>query len=291
MRELIRFLWQIKLKILPNFDLGTVPILGKFIRWLVFYLKSGSINVNGHKMYQDPHQPLGFINYDLIINGLWEPSETNYFIQAIKENDTVLDIGANLGYFTLLFARQVGSLGKVYAFEPEPNLFSLLQKNVKINHYQNVTLINKAVSSQNSSLKLYLSENNIGDHRIYDAADGRKFQEINSIKLDDYFANDIPEIQLIKMDIQGAEYEALLGMTNLIRQNKTLEIVTEFSPYHLKFAGVEPKQYLELLEKLGFTIYLLQEDGIEKADLQSLIENYPSDIEGGTNLICRQEGI
>ncbi|PSF36238.1 hypothetical protein C7H19_13605 [Aphanothece hegewaldii CCALA 016] len=291
MREIIRIIFKIKLKLLPNYDLSTVPIFGKFVRWLLFYLRSGYINVGEHKMYQDPNQPLGPINSDLIINGFWEQSETNYFIKFIQENDIVLDIGANLGYFSLLFAKQVGNKGKVYAFEPEPNLFLLLKKNVEVNQYQNITLINKAVSHQNTSLKLYISEDNIGDHRIYDAEDGRQYIEIDSLKLDDYFADFEPEIRLIKMDIQGAEYEALQGMINLINKNKKVEIVTEFSPYHLKFAGVEPIIYLELIEKLGFTIYILQENGIEKANIQSLLQTYPSDIEVGTNLLCRKEEI
>lgn len=141
-------------------------VIRKIIKWLIFYIRSGTVNVQGHKMYLPTMDDVGIISFDLILNEVWEPIETNFFKREIKENDIVLDIGANIGYYTLLFARQVGTKGKVYAFEPEPNNFSLLAKNVLINKYENVIYIDKAVSDINGSQKLFLSEYNIGSQKL-----------------------------------------------------------------------------------------------------------------------------
>ena len=72
---------------------------------------------------------------------------TDVVTKEIQPGDTVLDLGANIGYFTLLFAKLVGNNGIVFAFEPEPQNIALLTKNIKINNYKNVTLVPKAVSN------------------------------------------------------------------------------------------------------------------------------------------------
>jgi len=90
------------------------------------------VNVLGHKMYLDDLDTL-----HLAINGIWEPLETNLIKNKIKEGDIVLNIGANIGYYTLLIARLVGSNGKVFAFEPDLNNFKILKKNIEINNYKN----------------------------------------------------------------------------------------------------------------------------------------------------------
>jgi len=288
MRKIIQIVFRLKYRILPNIDLGKVFIFGKIVKWLIFYLRSGTVNVQGHKMYLPTMDNLGVISFDLILNGIWEPIETNFFKREVKENDIVLDIGANIGYYTLLFARQVGTNGRVYAFEPEPNNFSLLAQNVAINKYKNVITIDKAVSNINGCQKLFLSASNIGDHRIYDSLDGRKYLEIDSIRLDDYFANFEEEITVIKMDIQGAEYAALEGMQNLLKKNQKITLVTEFSPFHLKLAGLEPKLYLELIESLGFTLYIIEENTLSKASIEHLLQTYKPERDTYVNLLCRK---
>jgi tRNA G37 N-methylase Trm5 len=125
--------------------------------------------VQGHKMYLDSKESL-----DLSIYGVYEEYETDLIKKEIDRGDVVLDLGANIGYYTLLFAKKVGDEGRVYAFEPDPTNFSLLKKNVEINGYRNVVLIQKAVSNKNGKLKLYLNEDNKGDHRFYNSHDGRK---------------------------------------------------------------------------------------------------------------------
>jgi FkbM family methyltransferase len=116
----------------------------------------------------------------------------------------VLDIGANIGYFTLLFARIVGPTGSVYAFEPEPRNFELLSKNVEINSYQNVTLVPKAVSNCRGSGELHLCDTNPGMHSLYSLSKSTRSVDVDIIRLDDYFANYDGKIRFVKIDIEGA---------------------------------------------------------------------------------------
>jgi len=218
------------------------------------YLKPTLVDVQEHKMFLDSKDSLS-----LATNKIHEPFETEVVQKIIKKGNVVLDIGANIGYYTLLFAKLVGTEGRIFAFEPDPDNFALLKKNVEINGYRNIILVQKAVSNKNGNIKLYLSHDNKGDHRIYDSNDGRKCIEIGAVRLDDYFKEFNGRIDFIKMDIQGAEGGAVQGMLNLLNKNGDAKIITEFWPIGLKRFGVEPNAYLNLLQENGFELYHLNE--------------------------------
>ena len=93
---------------------------------------------------------------NLFACGVYEPLETRIFKRLINRNDVVFDVGANIGYYTLIATKLVGEKGRVFAFEPEPTNFSLLEKNVKLNGYKNVVLMQKAVLNKTGKTKLYL---------------------------------------------------------------------------------------------------------------------------------------
>lgn len=212
--------------------------------------------------------------------------------KEIKKGNVVLDIGANIGYYTLIFAKLVGEEGRVYAFEPDPTNFALLKKNVEINGYKNVVLVQKAVSNKSGRIKLYLSKNNMGDHRIYDSGeDGRQHIEIEAIRLDDYFEHFEGRIDFIKMDIQGAEGGAIQGMYNLLNKNNNVKIVTEFWPIGLKRFGTDPEEFLRLLIKLGFKLYEVNEQDkeIKPVNIPRLLEIYTPVKGNFTNLLCVKE--
>jgi len=254
-----------------------------------FFLKQMKLNfiiVQGHKMFLDSKDSL-----NLSLNGTYEEFETELFKKEIKESDIILDIGANIGYFTLIFAQIVGNHGKVFAFEPDPTNFALLKKNVEINGYENIVLINKAVSNKSGKLKLFLSDDNRGDHRIYDSYDGRNFVEIESIKLDDFFNDYNGKIDFVKMDVQGAEFLVVQGMLNLLNKNKNMKIISEYWPMGLKRSGAIPEEYLLLLLDLGFNLSNINETQkkIETITFKNLLEEYTPEKENYTNLLCLRE--
>lgn len=254
------------------------------IHILIFsHLKSNLVEAQGHKMFLDSKDSLR-----LSIYGVHEPFETELVKKEIRDGDVVLDIGANIGYYTLIFAKLVGEKGNVFAFEPDPTNFALLKKNVEINGYQNVILVQKAVSNKTEKTRLYLSEDNKADHKIYDAHDGRQSIEIEAIRLDDYFKDYDGRIDFIKMDIEGAEASALQGALNLLKKNKNVKLVTEFWPSALKKSGAEPGEYLNLLIELGFSLYHLneKEKKIEPIDASESLKTHIIEQKNAANLLC-----
>ncbi len=217
--------------------------------------------VQGSKMFLDPKD-----NLSLSIFGVYEPLETEVVKKAIKKNDLVVDVGAFIGYYTLLFARLVGSKGKVVSFEPNHKSFVILEKNVKLNKLQNIILEEKIVS----------------DHKDSSIT--------NEISFDDYFKNVEQKIDFIKIDIEGAEAQALKGMKNVLENNTKIKILTEFHPLQLKKFGTEPEDYLKLLSDFGFSIYHInnRDKKIIKTSHKKLLDYYPTK-DSSTNLFCKRE--
>jgi FkbM family methyltransferase len=248
--------------------LGQIKPIRAAYNSLFHLLKPKSVMVQGHRMWLDDQDTL-----ELATREIYEPFETALFKKELKAGQTVLDIGANIGYYTLIAAKLVGTRGKVYAFEPDPDNFALLKKNVEYNCYSNVVLVNSAVSDKNQTARLFINKANKGDHRLYDSKDGRPSIAVKTIKLDDFFKKLDKKIHFIKMDIQGSEARALNGMKGLIRKNRALSLVTEFSPGSLKLNGQNPRKYLETLKSLGFKLReIAEKDGILRlADPQRLL--------------------
>jgi FkbM family methyltransferase len=228
-------------------------------------MKNNICMIDGHKMWLDDKDSLGLSSN----NGIFEPQEIELVKQQVSLGDTVLDIGANIGYYTLIFAKLVGEHGKVFAFEPDPTNFALLKKNVEINGYSNVILVPKAVSNENKKAKLYLCEQNKGMHRVYNSVFCNDSIDIEFLRLDDYFQDD--KINFIKIDIEGAEYAAIQGMRNLLNRNREAKLLTEFSPAASLENGIDSTDYLKILVDLGFNIYSVGEN-IELVNIDKLYE-------------------
>ena len=183
-------------------------------KYAISSLKSDFAQVQGHKMFLGSKDSLR-----LSINGVYEEVETGLVNKQIQKGDIVIDIGANIGYYTLIFAKLVGQDGKVFAFEPEPLNFNILTKNIELNGYENVIVEQKAVSDKNGKTRLYISDLTSGMHRIYQSKYCKNFIDVNLIKLDDYFSKTsfIDEINFLKIDVEGAEFGVLNGISNILQ--------------------------------------------------------------------------
>ena len=205
---------------------------------------------------------------DLAFVGAHEPAVTALLRREVKPGDVAVDIGAHIGYFTLLLSRLVGEKGKVFAFEPDPDNFALLRRNAELNGLRNVVLESKAVSDAGGRIRLYRAEGNSGDHRIFDDSGRREAVEVDSVRLDDYFAGSGVRVDFIKMDIQGAEPGAVRGMEALLRRSAGFRMVAEFWPYGLRRCGVKPSAYLDQLRTQAFKLHRIdgKQGNIETLD-------------------------
>ncbi len=254
----------------------------------VYYLFTPSIIRTKHGLTMMIDKKDTVVSETLLQNGEWEPFTTSTFLDYLSESDIVIDLGAHIGYYTLLAAERVGITGKVYAFEPDPRNFSLLKKNVSVNDFPQVVTENLAVGAENGTVKLYREEHNLGDHRIY-ASDGKRHAlEVNITKLDAYFSSTLPSVALLKMDIQGAEYQALLGMRSLIKKNKNMVIITEFWPEGMRAAGSDPEAFLKELQSLGYTFQIIDEEKkrVKKVTIPSLLHRIADKTLYDANLLC-----
>lgn len=284
MRRILFSIYKKSYKLLSGHKLGRLyPI--KVINNFIFpFLKPDFADIQGHKMFLDLKDALG-----LSVRA-YEPLETEFVKKEIKKGNVVLDLGAHIGYYTLIFAKLVGENGKVIAFEPDPDNFALLEKNVKVNDYQNVTLVQKVISNKTGKAKLYLSEVTPG-HRIYNSVDSHQSIETETIRLDDYFKNYDGKIDFIKMDIEGAEGEAIQGMTSLLERNENVKIMTEFWPSGLEKSGIGPEECLRLPARQGFRLYYMnkQRKKIEPVNISELLEICPKKKKAVSLLFTKEE--
>ncbi len=173
----------------------------------------------------------------------------------IRNGDVVLDIGANIGFYTKILSDLVGESGKVYAFEPDKKNFSYLKQNT--GDLKNVEFINKAVSDKSGEITLYQSDLLNVDHKTYATENYTSTAVIECIKADDAVAGQ--KINFIKIDIQGYEYFAFKGMQEILKYND-LKIITEFYPYGIKESGVSITEFFNTFKENKFTVFLCEFD-------------------------------
>jgi len=240
------------MKIIGNKGLGK-NFLGKSVKnYLIQNSKTNEIIINGYSMLLDEncnfHKSMSLFG--------WEPFETELVKSNVKKNDIVIDVGANIGYYTLLMAK-TGAF--VNSYEPAPSNFKLLKKNVTHNNFlSNVKLYNKAVSNFNGKSKLYLQKTNSGGHQLgFDP-----FQTDNSIEVEVTKIN-LDKIDFAKIDVEGSEFHVLEGMKSL--PNK---ILIEFSPQKLQNNGTKLEDFFKFIKK--FSVKEISKNGLIEADFDKL---------------------
>lgn len=254
MRKIYRF---IKNCVKP-LKLHRFKFFGRLNKRITESLRANIAKVDGHKMILDDKDSLR-----LSLNGIYEPEQTQYINDLLQPGDNVIDIGANIGYYALIMAKKVGDSGSVFCFEPDKENHLILMKNIENNNYNNrVKIYNNALSDQNGKLKLYISETNRGDHRIYSSDQERDFIEINAIRLDDVEEIKNKKLKLIKIDIQGSEMIALNGMKNTILNSNPV-VISEFWPKGIRMSGKNPDDYVGFFLSNGYKMHLLTENGFK----------------------------
>lgn len=193
-----------------------------------------------------------------VVLGKYEPYETELILRQVKKGDVVVDVGANIGYYTVLLAQKAK---KVYAFEPDSINFEILKKNIKANGLENVVAIKAAVGSKEGKLGLYKSKENFGDHKLFQIPLGSaaspfdKRETVKIIKLDDFVKE---KVDLIKIDTQGWEPEVIEGAKNLIKKWKPVMFL-EYSSASYRAAKLDGEKMMKWLKMVYEKFFWIDE--------------------------------
>ena len=267
--------WRLKLELKPKindalysiFRAITRPLvgkgLGKFKLATDFYRlaarrlipdKDKTITVNDYKMRLriEKGKDIDGIAQSLLVRGTFEPLTTQIFKDYIKKDMAVVDVGANIGYYTLLAAGLVGARGLVYAFEPETRNYQDLVSNIELNDLDNFMIkpARLAVSSMDGLASLYVSTTESGEHSLIKGRTKNTIEQVvECVKLDNYLSR--TPIDFIKIDTEGNEYDVLMGMRKLVQSSPNLKVVLEFWPDGLVLAGHSAEELWKLLIDMG----------------------------------------
>lgn len=195
-----------------------------------------------------------YLDRYIIENGVFEPDSSYIVNHLIKPGDVVLDVGANIGYYTVLFARLVKKSGKVICFEPSEHYRKLLKKNIEENELMNVSLMEYGLSDRARKSDIHIGDSSATLHWVSESASSR-IERITLEKLDDVIGQFNPDkIDFIKVDIDGHEPAFLAGAWQTIERFNPV-ILLEISHMHYLEAGVTAWDFYDLLRKRGFHIY------------------------------------
>ena len=212
----------------------------------------------GFKMELQLHD---WVDQHIWATGNYEDSTALTIEILLNRGDTCVDLGAHIGFFTLLMAQRVGPEGAVWAFEPSPQVRTRLLRNLTLNHVTNVTVREEAVADVDGKRRFFSGTD---DHSSI--ASLRSLQsssdsfEVRTCQLSSCFSGSIRP-RLIKMDIEGAEHLALQGMKELL-QDQYPDVILEMSDHFLKEMGSSSIEVYIFMTRLGYRMYRIDWDGL-----------------------------
>lgn len=232
---------------------------------------------NHFKMYVDTNDML--LAPWLLLHGVWEPEETELVKKLLQPGDVFVDVGANLGYYSLLAIRAGAS--QVYAFEAQESTYELLGRNVAVNWMNNlVRYENLVVFSHTTDLEFTIRNSCPGNssigvysaHQLKQWFDTTTRVKVHAISLDEYFAEKPGKIDLMKVDVEGAEPAVFEGARRVLSQNPNIKVLCEWSPEQMAGAKQDPERLVELWAEQGFRAFSLI-TGLAEINLKSLVKS------------------
>ena len=186
--------------------------------------------------------------------GMYEYEKQQEFIRTVKSGDVVYDVGANVGFYTLLAATLAGPSGRVYAFEPLPRNLTLLKRHVQMNQLTNVQVMEGAVSDKSGTARFSTGEIPEMTHL---SPEGQI--DVQTFQLDELISSGrLPPPRVMKVDVEGAEADVLSGARELLQRHKPiLLLATHGSEVHRKCC--------DMLRELGYTLYPLDDKPLEES--------------------------
>jgi len=216
--------------------------------------KASVKQILGQKLKINPNHSV--LEMKLYLIGTYEPEVVGYLCDNLKEGMTVIDIGANIGLFSLIAADLVGSSGRVIAYEPYPETFTAFCSNIALNQYQNITAVQSAISSYGGKLQISVCSD-CDLNTIVSSTNGDSI-EVSCETLDSSLEKlDVNKCDLIKIDIEGAELFAIQGMGRTLTRNPKLSVLVELHDDQINALGGTREDILNFFLQNGFKLYEL----------------------------------
>lgn len=203
-----------------------------------------------------------WVDQHIFATGEFEPEVVAIVSSLIKPGSCAIDIGANVGYFSLLFAQLAGPFGKVIAFEPQPDVHARLLQNLSLNPRLTVSMRSEAVSDSQGYVAFYCgSDDHSGIASLRARADAAAVVNVTTARLDDILNFD-NRIDLVKIDVEGAEHRVIDGMEYILDRWHP-DLLVEVSDCYLREVGSSGKELCERLWARDYQMFRLQCNGLE----------------------------
>ena len=238
-------------------------------RGLKYFLKAAnSLGIAGmtYKKRLHPNfymllNPTEHIQQQLFWYGYYEKELGDLLNKIVKPGDVFLDLGANIGYFSLLVATNFPSV-KVISFEPVQELFQNMNDNISLNSIKNISTVHAAVGETSEEKELFVAApDNLGMSSFYQPGNySGKTERVKVVTIDDWFkTSGLSKMDVIKLDIEGSELAALKGMKEILQKQKPILIV-EVNPETLSMFNLKPSDIYDYLKQLNFEGFLILEN-------------------------------
>jgi len=211
------------------------------------------------------------IQTTIFLTGVWEPNITTIIAQALLPGDVFIDVGANVGYYSLLAASRIGSEGHIYAIEASPRIFAALVENIGLNGITNVTTINRAVSNSTGLCEIFMAkETNLGHSSIVPGlarTDGHTLEAVvGCAPLGALVPSEhLLRARFIKIDIEGAERFSIEGVLDLLpRFSKETEWLVEMCPKFCPNGQPDVDWMFDVFIRAGYSAWVVENDYSEE---------------------------
>ncbi len=274
---------------------GKLTRLFRKLRWffLVYILPRHDATVltkNGLLSFDSRDRTLGrslHLEREFEFDGMMKTVELlqqQHFIPQDLSQAAMLDVGGYIGMISVGFVR-TGTFAQALAFEPNPNNYRLLEKNIVQNGLtEKIMPYNVALSDRKQTLAMELSKKNYGDHRIREKSheatgdhygeSGRKVINVESVTLDELLTNVdstvVERVSLVWMDIQGHEGKFLKGSKEFFKSHQHVPVAMEFWPYGIRRSGMSKEEFCRIVKELFQNFYILDEQTPRLRDIQSI---------------------
>jgi FkbM family methyltransferase len=203
-------------------------------------------------------------------NDLCKSGLIKFLAMVLRENDCFIDIGAHIGYFSLLGATLVGCHGQVFAFEPEKKNYRYLYENIALNDFNNISLFNNAVGLETKTAKIFINADNDAGHALWNVGCHPDYlksrlhcitRDVQVASLDSLLQGvHVPNIRLINIDTCGAEFDIIQGAVSTIESHKVPYIVCGINRFGLQQMGTSEQELRQFMGYMGYEAYWIQDE-------------------------------